>query len=251
MEKIFENLYRIIKLYIEAILDIIYPEKGICFICNKIDEDIKGKYICDDCYESISFTDKGGCEICGKRLHLNFKTCEDCLDYKRYFNKVYSPIEYKGIIKDAIYKYKYKNNAYMYKLFGRLLMNYLNDFKLNDIDVIVPVPLHRSKLRTRGFNQAALISKYISRNLNINIENNNLIRQKKTLIQNKLNKYERIENIKDAFKVKCSEKFKDKKILLIDDIYTTGATVNECSRILLRSGAEEVNILTIANVIHN
>lgn len=251
MGKIFENIYNIIKLYIEAILDIIYPEKGICFICNKIDEDINDKYICDDCYESLSFTDKGGCEICGKRVYLNFKTCEDCLDNKRYFNKVYSPIEYKGIIKDAIYKYKYKNNAYMYKLFGRLLIEYLDDLELNDFNVIVPVPLHRSKLRVRGFNQAALISKYISNNLNIDIEHNNLIRHKKTHIQNKLNKYERMENIKDAFKVKYSEKFKNKKILLIDDIYTTGATVNECSRILLRSGADEVNVLTIANVIIN
>jgi ComF family protein len=238
-----------IKGLLGTFLELLFPEEGICFLCDEYLEDMKEGHICWECREKLEFIGKIKCSICGKSLELGYlpDKCPECINENHYYTKAFAPLEYSGIIKEAIYKYKYGKKPYMYKVFGDLLVETIeNENLINQIDLIVPIPLHRSKMSDRGFNQSELLGKYISKHYNIPIDTRNLIRTKKTFIQNKLSKKERKSNVKNAFKVTKTEVFKDKTILLVDDIYTTGATVNECSRVLVKAGASAVLVLTIA-----
>jgi len=243
-----DNIKKYIYVFFNTLLDLIYPEEGICFICEKYDDNVGKDHICNDCRGKLVFIGENKCSICGKSLELGYlpDKCPHCVQNKNYFTKAISPLEYTGLIKDAIYKYKYRTKSYMYKTFGELLIQCLDEIDIKDIDVIVPVPLHKKRKIDRGFNQAELIGSYISRYIGCNQDSKNLIRTKRTSVQNKLNKKERQKNVKNAFKVKSKHNFNNRRVLLIDDILTTGATANECSKVLLKAGAKEVYVITIA-----
>lgn len=113
-------------------------------------------------------------------------------------------------------------------------------------DIIIPVPMSRKKLAQRGYNQSELIASKISRYSKIQLQKDIIIKVKENKTQSTLNKIQRLENIKNVYKIKNKQKIKAKNILLFDDIYTTGATVNECAKILKQAGAKTVNVLTIA-----
>lgn len=117
---------------------------------------------------------------------------------------------------------------------------------LENVDIVVPVPLHIDREKKRGYNQAELLAKYISKKLNLKLNTKNLKRISHTNEQNQLNRNERIENISGVFGLKEKNMFMQKKILLIDDIYTTGSTIDECSRLMLENGTREVFAATIA-----
>lgn len=123
---------------------------------------------------------------------------------------------------------------------------YLN---FSEYELLIPVPLHPKKLKKRGFNQAAILAKEVSKRHQILLDLFSLCRNRDSESQTNLTYRERKDNVKDAFSVKLSSKIKGKNILLIDDVYTTGATVNECSKVLLRAGAKKVDVLTLARAI--
>ncbi|WP_427338034.1 ComF family protein [Caloranaerobacter sp. DY30410] len=228
----FESLFN-------AFLELIYPEKGICFICEKHDETVDEGHICKKCFDELIFVKGNICAICDKPLELGYlpDRCPDCIKFKRYFEKVISPLEYTGLVKEVIYKYKYGRKAYMYKALGPILVQAFKESDIKDIDIIVPVPLHKSKIAYRGFNQSELLCRYISKTLKIPLDTKNFKRIKKTEIQNKLDKIERIRNVKGAFKVVNNHAFKSKNILLVDDIYTTGATASVVNTIAATDAA--------------
>lgn len=240
-----ENLLK--KLY-KSVLDLLFPEEGVCFYCDHYDEDVKEDHLCSDCRDKLSFIDEDKCSTCGKPTYEGniSDRCSYCANKKFYFTRAISPLEFSGILRKAIYRYKYESKPYMYKSFGELMLSALEKENIGHIDLIVPVPLHRSRKAERGYNQSELLARYISSELDVPLDDNNLIRIRATKIQNKLDRYERQQNIKGAFKTKENRAFKEKRILLVDDIFTTGATVNECSRVLIESGAAEIIVLTIA-----
>ena len=144
---------------------------------------------------------------------------------------------------------KFQKKPYMYKTIEYFLQNnkkYLE--KLKKYDIIIMVPLSWKRRLRRGYNQSQLIAKIISNILQRKIESKILYKTKNIVPQSTLNKKERKENIKGAFKIKHTEKIKNKKILIIDDIYTTGSTLNECARLLIRNGIkkEDIGVLTLA-----
>ncbi|RKD32324.1 ComF family protein [Thermohalobacter berrensis] len=241
-----------VKTFFSVILELIYPERGICFICDKYDETLDEGHICKSCRKTLPFIKEHRCKICGKPLELGYipDKCPDCIKNRHYFEKAVSPLLYKDIVKDYIYKYKYGKKSYMYKAFAPLMVNELVKNNLTDFDLIVPVPLHRSKMRKRGFNQSELLARLISKKLDIPLDIKNLKRVKKTLTQNKLKRDERYKNVKNAFSIKKKGVFNNKRILLVDDIFTTGSTVDECSKTLLKAGGKEVFVVTIAVVDH-
>jgi len=128
---------------------------------------------------------------------------------------------------------------------GAMMANKLKEEDIS-IDLILPVPLYKPKERERGFNQSALLGKYVAKEVNIPLNIDILTRVKNTKVMHSLNKKERIENVKEAFKVIDNGVVINKNILLIDDIFTTGSTVNICSKLLLSSGAKSVTVLTFA-----
>lgn len=236
------------KSYVDSFLELIYPEKNTCFICETYDESIGDKYICSDCEKTIKKIVPPTCSKCSKPIEYKSLTelCQECCDEERYFEISKSPYAYEGIIKKAIYNYKYYNKIYFYKFFGNCLVNYMKDINYTNFDCIVSVPLHSSKMRTRGFNQSELLARHISKKLFIPYVDA-LKRIKKTLKQSEQNKEERRKNLKDAFIVKSLPKeIINSSVLLVDDIYTTGSTVNECSKALINYGATKVYVITIA-----
>ena len=238
------------KTYAESFLELLYPEKNTCFFCDIYDEAIKEKYICSDCEKTIKKISPPVCRKCSKAIDFNSITglCRDCSFQDNCFEMSRSPFVYEGIIKKGIYLFKYHNKAYFYKFFGRCLVEYMKSINYTVFDFVVPVPLHRSKMRKRGYNQSELLARYISKKLFVPYAGV-LKRTKKTPKQSEMTKEERRKNMKDAFAVKNSKQaniINNKIVLLVDDVYTTGSTVNECSKALLESGASKVFVITIA-----
>jgi len=236
------------KSYADSFLELIYPEKNTCFICETYDETIGDKYICSDCEKHIKKIEPPVCSKCSKPIFHNssIDLCQECCDVTRHFEMSKSPYAYEGLIKKAIYSYKYYNKTYFYKFFGNCLVSFMKDINYTDFDFIVPVPLHSSKMRKRGYNQSELLARHISASLSIPYVDA-LKRTKKTLKQSEQSKEERRKNLKDAFAVKSSpEKIINSSVLLVDDIYTTGSTVDECSKALVNYGAAKVYVITIA-----
>ncbi len=238
------------KEYVESFLELLYPEKNTCFICNIYDESIKDSYICADCEKKLKKITPPVCIKCSKTINYDSSDylCPDCSVYDKSFEISKSPYLYEGLVKDSIYNFKYYNKPYFYKLFGNILLSYMNDNEYKDFDYIASVPLHKSKMRTRGYNQAELLAKYIGNHLLIPYVDA-LKRTKKTTKQSQQSKEDRRKNLKGAFVMKSPLKYnyiKNSSVLLVDDVYTTGSTADECSKALMEFGVSKVFVITIA-----
>nr|WP_312576778.1 ComF family protein [Sedimentibacter sp.] len=236
--------------YIESFLELIYPEKNICFICNAYDELIGENYICKNCMKYIKEVTPPLCIKCGKPINYSslINLCPDCIIYEKCFEKSRSPFIYDGIIKESIYNFKYYNKPYYYKFFGSLIVQYMNKIGYLDFDFIVAVPLHSSKMKSRGYNQSELLAKYIANELTIPYVKalKRVINTKKQSSQSKTNRMKNLENSFNMNKSKKIDIIKNSSVLLVDDIYTTGFTANECSKVLLNYGVNKVYVITIA-----
>ncbi len=236
------------KSYANSFMELIYPEKNVCFICEAYDELIGDRYICRDCEAHFKKLTSPLCRKCSKQIDYGYadRLCSECADTEKYFEESRSPYSYEGLVKKAIYSYKYYNKAYYFKLFGNILVEFMKNTEYTDFDFIVSVPLHRSRMQERGYNQSQLIAKYISEKLSIPYADA-LKRTRKTQKQSRQSRLSRKRNIINAFETKkSSEKVIHSSVLLVDDIYTTGATVNECARALINSGVSKVYAITIA-----
>lgn len=168
-------------------------------------------------------------------------------DGKCHFEGFYSVALYDSTIRECIHKFKYSGKLSLETLFADLMTGFAEKYiGINDFDCIASVPLHRAKLRERTFNQAELLALPLSRKFNIPYIGANLVRIKPGRSQTSLSKSGRAEDVAGAFKVRTPAAFKDKSVLLVDDVFTTGATVNECSRTLKEAGAKYVVIFTLA-----
>lgn len=214
---------------LEKILNLLYP--NVCGFCNKISNEALCKK----------------CELMIKEYEIKEKENYKVENGKMYFDECFSLLSYKGIVREAFIKYKFQNKAYLYKTFSKIVLkNEKICGFLKKYDIIIPVPVHKERKNKRGYNQTELIAKEISRKLNIELQKNVLIKIVNSKPQSELSKTERKYNIKDAFKVQNLQKIKGKNILIFDDIYTTGSTVNECAKLLKKAGANKIGVLTIA-----
>lgn len=155
--------------------------------------------------------------------------------------------KYEGLIRKLIIEYKFKEKSYLYKTIVNFLLKNKKMFEIiKTYDTIVPVPISKKRKKTRGYNQSYLIAKDIAYKTGIKLENRVLFKTKNIIEQSKLNKEEREKNIQGVYKIKNEYKIQNKKILLFDDIYTTGSTVNECCKILNIAKPRKIGLLTIA-----
>ena len=207
-------------------LNLCYP--NVCGVCEKINNN----YICNKCNMKIKQYKKSNI---------------DNIDSNKRFNTHAYIFIYDGIIRKKIIKYKFLNAPYLYYFFSSVI---LDDLKLieyiKQFDIIIPVPLHKKRRKKRGYNQSELIAKELSKKLNIQLHMNVLYKYINNLPQSSLNQEERKHNIKDAYILKNKELIKNKNILIFDDIYTTGNTVNECSKLLKNAQVNNIGVLTIA-----
>jgi len=233
------------------ISEVIFPPQ--CLGCKDILHSFNGQIFCSSCEEQTHLITGSICHICGTTFpdspaesHL----CADCLEKKPYFSCARAVFSYENIILNAIHQFKYKRNISI----GETLASFMADFQFSNIDfadysIMIPVPLHTTRLRERGFNQSLVLARILGKKKQIPINFSLLKRQKFTLTQTGSNKQERKQNIKGAFEVTDKRKIAGKNILLIDDVFTTGATVNECAKTLIKAGAQKVSVLTLARVL--
>ena len=166
--------------------------------------------------------------------------------YNKYYDEMMYLFSYKDVRK-LILKYKFNNGAFLSNTFSKIILKNKNLCRnLKFYDIIIPVPMYKIKKQKRGYNQTELITKNIAKNLKIQEDSKVLLKIKNTRTQSKLNEKQRYENIKNVFYIKDNEKIKNKNIILFDDIITTGATINECAKILKQNGASKVIVLAIA-----
>ena len=165
-------------------------------------------------------------------------------DKEKEFKEHMYLYQYDGAIRKLLLKYKFQEKSYLYKIF--IKKNQKICLFLKKYDIIIPIPISKKRMKQRGYNQSALIARKISKEFNIKYYEDCLLKDKHTEAQSSLSKEERTKNVENVYSVKNQEKIINKKILLIDDIYTTGNTVNECSKILKQAGAYKIGILTIA-----
>ena len=214
-------------------------------------------YLCPACKTDFSSIEPPFCIQCGRK----FKTasggnhqCGNCIQTPPSFRTIRSAGLYSGSLKSAIHAFKYKNKVHLSRSLGQLLFfSFMQYYDIRTIDYIIPVPLHASRLKQRGFNQAHLLINQwpticggISMDAAVCIDYKNLTRKRRTLSQTGLGRKKRKQNVKGAFAVIDKTKIRGKQVLLIDDVYTTGSTSEECARTLMASGAAGVSVLTLA-----
>lgn len=246
-----ENL----KEFISYIINILFPP--ICILCNKIDKN----WICEKCYKKLKILMKN--KIINYKLTKTFPISKNdklinIINKPKKINKntkynikiLYKLLyifEYRGIIRKIIIDYKFNDKAYICNFFSNIILN--NKFicdNLKRYDIIISVPLSQKRMMQRGYNQTDLIAKNIFKKLNLEYKSDYLIKKKETEKQSSLSKKERKKNIKDAFCFNDKYNIKNKNIILIDDVYTTGNTASECAKILKKNGANEILVLIIA-----
>ena len=194
---------------------------------------------------------KSLCNKCRNKLKKEYKFERDDYntDISKNFIEHYYFFKYKNLIREQILGIKFNEKAYNCQTLSYFLENMKKSFeKLKKYDIIIVVPVSKKRQKDRGYNQTEIIAQKISKILNINIKKHILYKTKNTVPQSTLNKEQREENAKDAYIAKNCKKIANKRILLIDDIYTTGSTVNECAKTLIDSGIEkeQIGVLTIA-----
>ena len=217
-------------LIFEKILDLIYPQ--VCGICGKLNK----KSLCNKCKTKLE-----------KEFNFQIDNYEEDIS-KKFIEHNYF-FKYENTIRSQILALKFQEKPYVYKTITYFLKNMQKSFEnLKKYDIIIVVPISRQRRKDRGYNQCELIARQISKILKIPIAQNVLYKIKNTVPQSSLNKQQREENAKGVYKMKNISILQNKKILIIDDIYTTGNTVNECANILMQNGVEKNNIgvLTIA-----
>lgn len=186
------------------------------------------------------------CQKCGRPIR-DGSLCRVCRRYGRVYLKHRSVGIYDGVLAEAVKSLKYRGRLSIAQRLGRMMSSVaLADPDMGEVDAIVPVPLHRVRYRERGFNQALLLSKEVAGELGFPVVAGSLIRTRYTTQQTRLSRKKRRGNVAGAFKVNNVESIKDKRILLVDDVTTTGATIEECARALLEGGASAVCCLTAA-----
>jgi ComF family protein len=226
------------------IAEILLPEKNTCLVCGYKATYIRTSYICLHCESLLSRLAGVLCAKCSKPVDLDGGLCNDCLKMEKIFDKNLALFQYKDKTKELINDFKYHNKSYLYKMFGFQMVRFLKDIKMTNIEAIVPVPIHKSKELNRGYNQSELLASYISFNLGLPMLK--LVkRNKDTIPQSRLEGYARWNNMSGAFAINKGMQLPD-RVLLVDDIYTTGSTVNECSKVLKLNGTDNIICLAIA-----
>ena len=244
-----------IREYLHALLDLFYPRS--CLHCKRNLNNSRELYICEDCNRQIPYVNEFHCIRCGAAIgpystSMAKEGCPVCKGKCLHFDTMTAAAHYDGVMKTLIHQFKYARQKFLFRILNDVVITQKNLKEIvPDIDVIVPVPLYWLKKMYRGFNQSELLSLGIQRYFSKPISANNLCRIKNTESQTHLSKSQRQANIHNAFFVKYPRSFQGKKVLLVDDVLTTGVTASECSKKLKESGARCVHLLVLANAEYN
>lgn len=238
--------------FLAAFTDILFPP--LCHACKAFIPDAGEIHLCESCQAASPPVVSPHCTICG----LPFLTeggsdhlCGGCIADPPPFAAARAAVLFDGPVRELIHAFKYGKKVQHCRPLGLLTARQLGGFASTvPADLIIPVPLHVKRLRERGFNQALLLSESLSKKWHIPLSRNNLRRIRWTEPQIHLSAAERTENVRGAFAVQAGAGVQNRRVILVDDVYTTGSTVTECARTLVQSGARTVYVMTVARAMH-
>jgi competence protein ComFC len=231
---------------LQAAVSLLYP--ATCTICAK---NVRaGEYLCDGCEAKVTRIAPPFCENCSEPFEGSIGsafTCANCAHRTLHFDAAVAAYRGRGIVREVIHQFKYGRQIHLRHVVVRWLRAALDDDRLRDVslDLIVPVPLHPARQRERGFNQASLLAELLSVQTSIPCKAL-LERIRYTTAQTSLDRSERMQNLHNAFRLRKKADVRSLRVLLIDDVLTTGSTLSECARILKRAGAISVHAATAA-----
>jgi len=230
----------------EAATSLLYPP--VCALCAGKTQ--ANEYLCEPCEAKAMRIVAPFCQQCSEPFQgaiATAFTCANCARRKIYFDAAVAAYRGRGIVRQIIHDFKYGRQVHLRHLVARWLCAAFDDERLRGrhFDIIVPVPLHPTRLRERGFNQAGLLTELLSTRISIRCKRV-LKRIRYTTTQTALDRAERIENLHNAFRLRKNADVRGLHVLLIDDVLTTGSTLSECARVLKRAGAISVYAATAA-----
>ena len=234
-----------------GLIDIVWPKK--CLACkDRLGKNPAEEYICGKCWEGIPKNIPPFCGHCGRHLDTKSSSgniCAKCIEQPLSFDRAFSPCAYTGVVKELIHEFKYKNKPYLGKPLSKIMIDFIKEYNLPFFyaDLIVPIPLHHTRLREREFNQAEILSRHIAEELSLNLAPEVLLKKRLTRSQVDLKDKERFANVAGSFSVNPKASVRGKNILLVDDVLTTGATTSAAASVLKNAGAHIVFTLTLAN----
>ncbi len=236
---------------LKNLIDIIYPPR--CHICRDfLPGDLsenKSIFFCQACSADFTKITSPLCTVCSAPLDRSQEDhlCEDCLRKRPYYEKIYACYLYDGAIMDAIHQFKYGSKSFLAESLGLLFAQFVENWIQRADDLLtIPVPLHPKRLRERCFNQSLLLARIIATKMDSELDFLSLRRVKYTMPQTGLGKKERQKNVRHAFQVIKPDAVDGRTVLLVDDVATTGNTLNECARTLRKSGCRNVYGLVLA-----
>ena len=225
-----------------------------CTSCDAVLQDDPVPLFCSACWGSIRPLEGPFCPRCGRpfysKLALRYSPyhlCSDCRKRKPFYTRAWALYAYEGPLRAAIRLFKYKGKVALCRAFGSLMEAVRPDTP--PVDVIMPVPLHPARLREREFNQALLLADQVRKWVDAPVSYMNLVRTRATIPQTDLTQVERRRNLRRSFSVRRPARIAGRRILLVDDVMTTGTTLNECARTLRRAGSSDVYVVTLARTL--
>ena len=220
--------------YVEALADLFYPQW--CLSCDSRAGDI----LCRACFDALPHIGNPTCARCGLPAAFQTPVCGECKNVDFGFETARAALRYEGVGKEIVHALKYRGHTRVVeKLAAPMLAQVLEDF--GPLEAVVPVPLHRSRMRKRGFNQAALLARGVAGRINTPVSDTLQV-VRSTRDQVELSAAERRANVAGAFAAKARVRG---RLLLVDDVLTTGATLSACADTLIKAGAAEVHALTL------
>ncbi len=230
--------------FLQTFIGLFFPK--ICLSCEKkLNEN--EQYLCSDCVTLLEFLEDI-CRVCG--APKTGKKCWVCDTNNFRFDRARSVFMFNKVVQNLIHEFKYNEMTRIAKFFGKYSQEYLNKYQPFDhVDYIVPVPLHTVRKRDRGFNQAEYLTQEISKNMGWKHLPTLIKRKRFTQTQTKLKKTQRKDNVSHAFSINSKYNIKGKNILLVDDVFTTGATANSIAEILKKKQADKVYVFTIGRAL--
>ena len=234
---------KVFSLLWEMICDLLFPPR--CPICDRV-QNRRMKGICSDCRKKVRYITEPRCMKCSKQLADGEQEyCRDCEKHPHLFRQGRALYDY-GTVAGALYKFKYKGKKEYGEIFGEELAYFLGDYiRRIDPDALVPVPMYPAKKRMRGYNQSQVLADALGRHLNLPVRGDLVRRVRNTRALKALNPKERLNNLKNAFNLKGNG-VKLSTIIIVDDIYTTGSTIDAVSKVLLEAGVKNIYFVTIA-----
>jgi ComF family protein len=231
-----------------AAIDLVYPRQ--CQVCGGVKHCDRFAFLCTPCFEQALWIQPPYCEKCGLpssgRIDHAF-TCPHCHDLSLHFDRASALVRFRGVVRHAIHALKYNHQDFWVKaLHGWMAAGLEERGSREEVDLLLPVPLHPVRERERGFNQAFLLARELSRQWKVPVRRRALARTRLTETQTHFDREERMANLRGAFEVRSPDLVRGRRVMLVDDVLTTGSTASECARALRKAGATSILVFTLA-----